>query len=174
MMSEQSYAQFWNTARTVALVLVILASVCGSVVLAEKYFDKEDEKALGNLSGALMAWYEVNQLGQPQGDADMERVFTLLKKVHIECSKVPDKTLRKLDAKFAIQWRQNLQEGARQYEMGMREYYGAKKDGEEPSSKAKTQMSEGQHKMVQFHKYYNANIERIARDLKSKGVDLFG
>lgn len=49
------------------LVVVLLVSTC--VALAGKYFDKEDEKGIEHFSNALMAWYEVNQLGQPNGDA---------------------------------------------------------------------------------------------------------
>ena len=173
-MSIHFGAQSWTTKRTATLALVVIVSVFANAALAGKYFDKDDEKAMEHLSGALMAWYEMNQLGQPRGDADMERVYSLLNRVHSECSKVPDKTLKKIDAEFAAQWRQNLQEGARQYELGLRGYYRDAKSGGNPDPSFKTQMNLGQQKMVRFHTYYNANIERIVGHLKSKGVDIFG
>jgi len=159
-----------------ALLLFLMGFSVSGVrsVEAAQYFDKDDMKGMGQLSTALMAWYEVNQLGLPKNDSDMKKILNLLKKVHSECSKVTDKTLEKVDPEFAVQWRRNLQDGARMYEAGMRASWKAKKQKRKPTKDEASQMSGGQNRMVKFHGYYNANIERIVKELKSKGVDIFG
>jgi len=75
---------------------------------------------------------------------------------------------------LATEFRSNLQEGAHLYASGMSEYRRAMKDGDEPSPKSRLDMIKGQQRMVQFHRFYNANIERIINFLKSKGVEIFG
>ena len=158
------------------IIFALMVSVLGPshVALAGKYFDKEDEKGLEHLSGALMAWYETNQLGQPKNDKDVKRLIDLLDRVFVECTKVPDKTLKKIDAGFANQFRENLQNGAHLFGSGMKSYWAAKKNGDKLSDGAKSDMNEGQQRMVRFHNYYNANIERIVKELKKNGVDIFG
>ncbi len=152
------------------LAAVLLVSTC--VALAGKYFDKEDEKGIEHYSNALMAWYEVNQLGLPNSDDDIKRVVSLLSRVHAECAKVSDKTLKKIDGELAKEFRNNLQEGARRYASGLNAYSEAVKNGATPSEQAKSDINSGQQKIVHFHRFYNANIERIVNFLKSKGVDI--
>lgn len=171
-LESQTFSQYTRYGFIIALLAISLTSSVS--VLAGEYFDKDDQEGLKHLSGALMAWYAVNQLGQPKSEKDMEKVFSLLGRVYSECKQVPDTTLKKVDTEFASQLRENLQVGVRQYESGLRAYWEASKKGNKPTAKAKSDMNSGQQKMVRFHRYYNANIERIVRNLKSKGVDIFG
>jgi len=157
---------------TCALAALFLAFASGA--FTGEYFDKEVEKGIEHISNALMAWHEVNQLGLPNSDVDLKHIIALLKRVHSECAKVPDKTLRKMDAELAKEFRNNLQEGACLYASGMSEYRKAVKKVATPSSRARTDMTNGQQKLVRFQRFYNANIERIIRFLKSKGVDIIG
>jgi hypothetical protein len=154
-------------------VVVLSCAIGASGLSASSSFDKEDRAAMEHLSRALMAWYEVNQLGQPQSHADVQRVLRLMKEIHVECGKVPDKTLAKIDSAFLHQWRDNLEKGAELYELGMREYYNAVKRGESMPAPAKSQMSDGQARMLKFHRYYNSNIERIVADLQARGIEIF-
>ena len=169
-----------NRVHSRGLRIVFGALMCAAILAgalpasAAKYFDKDDEAAFGHLSNALSAWYESNQLGMPNSEADMNRVLALLNRVHSECALVPDKTLKKIDEEFAVQWRQNLQQGARQYEAGLRAYMKAAKNRTKPSPADQDLTNEGQQKILRFHSYYNANIERIVKKLQAQGVELFG
>ena len=172
MRVNQGVMQLFKNGFIVSLLLSML--VPSHHVMAGKYFDKEDEKGLEHLSKAIMAWYDVNQMGMPKSDKEFNRVCAKLDKVFEECSKVPDKTLNKIDAVFSRQFRDNLQQGAYLFAHGLRSYKAALDKGKDPSEKSRSEMNSGQQKMVRFHKYYNANIERIARELKKRGVDIFG
>lgn len=172
MANERSIPQ--DRKRTGLCAIAIAVMALYGVAFAGEYFDKQDEKAIEHFSRALMIWYETNQLGQPKSNADMEHILTLLNRVYTECEKVSDNTLIKIDKELALQYRNNLQEGARQYEKGMRAYWNAIQSGNRPTAAAKSDLNGGQQKMVRFHEFYNANIEHIMKKLKSKGVDISG
>lgn len=173
-MRKQLRQMSWTAVLLLPILALSAVTIGVGVADANASIDKEDRKDLKHFSKALIAWYEVNQAGQPRTDADLKQISKLLKRVANECSKVSDATLAKIDRRMQSQWRENLQAGALQYEKGIVAHYKAVKRGEEPSADARSWMRAGQQKMVRFHRYYNANIERIARDLKRNGVDLFG
>lgn len=157
-----------------AWVLALLLAFSFGNSYAGKYLDKEDEKGLEHFSRALMSWYEVNQQGQPNGDADIRHIILLLNRIHSDCAKVPYKTLRKIDVELTAKFRSNLQEGAHFYASGMSEYRKAMKDSDEPSPKSRLDMINGQQRMVQLQRFYNTNIECIINFPKSKVVEIFG
>lgn len=153
---------------------VILVFIFCSISSAEKFFDAEDEKGLEHFSNSLTAWFEVNQQGNPQSDAEMNRILGLLKKVYSEAEKIPDKTLEKIDKELKIKFRDKLQPGAREFETGLRSYWESTKSGKSASPEAMSKMKNGQNKLADFQAFYNSNIERIVNMLRAKGIEIFG